>query len=727
VPNAAWISGATVSNTVWIAAAIASMGTSTVAAIASMAGWTGAATVPRLPAAIVSAATSIAKATESMAGWTAAAIAWMDGSIGAASASTDVWTAAGSASTVVSDQEDIMTLHLRRLPWRRLYRRTLEVGVLALVLLFGAVACGGGSSGTSDASAGLPETGEVTVALTDAEGDFLAYLIDVQSLRLRRADGAEVSLLPERSRIDFTELTALTEILGTGSVPVGTYTGARLTLDFSDAEVVVQDAGGEARPAVVVDGDGQPLGTVDVELALADSDRLRVTPATLRTLSLDFDLDASNTIDDSGDTPVVTVEPVLLASVGLDPDREHRARGLLTAVDAQAQAFGLDLRPFRRDDGGFGEIRVTVTGATGYEIDGERYQGDAGLQALAGLPAGTRLVAWGQGGAQGLVAERVLAGDSLYWNGSPVVRGVVRARDDRSLSLAAVVLTGGGELRFRRALEVLVGPDTAVAARGSAAGELDAFDVSVGSRVLAAGVFDGDGALDARDGRLYLPRAGLLGRVVEPAPLTVELSLLSGLRPEAFDFAGTGVMAEEDADPLAYRVATGALDLPALAADDWIQVRGQVSRFGFAPPDFQAQSVVDLSELVRGATARVVWPEGTGNPFVSLAPGRLDLDLAAARAEVRVRGRWRDRVIEPEVLSLLAPAATGGRYAIVERGTGVIRLYRQFEALTEALAAALDDGGRLRRIVSQGGYTGGAGELVTVRASFVFESPAVDD
>lgn len=619
-----------------------------------------------------------------------------------------------------------MTTQPERLPGRRLRRRTLELGVLALLLLFGAAACGGGSSNSAGGATAPPETGEVTVTLTDAEGDFLAYLVDVASLRLRRADGAEVALLPERTRVDFTELTALSEILGTGTVPVGSYVGAWLTLDFSEAEVIVQGAGGEAQPALLRDADGQPLEAFDVELSLADGDRLQVTPATVRTLSLDFDLEASNSIDDSGPTPVVTVEPVLLASLGFDPERELRARGLLTEVDAEAQAFGLDVRPFRRNAAGFGEIRVAVTDTTGYQIDGELFEGEAGLAALAEQPAGTRLVAWGQGGPDGLVAERVLAGDSLYWNGTPVARGVVRARDSQRLELAAVVLSGDGELRFTRELDVLVGPDTRVTARDSGAGELDAFDVSVGSRLLVAGALDG-ATLDARDGRIHLPWAGLLGRVVEPAPLTVELSLLSGLRPEAFDFTGTGVMADEDADPQRYQVATAALDLPSLSPDDWVQVRGRVGRYGFAPPDFEARSLVDLSEAVRGATARVRWPEATGNPFVSLSADRIDFDLTAARAQIRVRGRWRDRVIEPDVLALVAPADGEGRYAIVERGSGVIHLYRRFEDLSGALGRALDDGRLLRRTVSQGGYTNASGELVAVRASFVFESPAVGD
>ena len=44
------------------------------------------------------------------------------------------------------------------------------------------------------------------IGLTDADGDFLSYSVDVVSLTLTKADGAIVATLPLRQRVDFADL-----------------------------------------------------------------------------------------------------------------------------------------------------------------------------------------------------------------------------------------------------------------------------------------------------------------------------------------------------------------------------------------------------------------------------------------------------------------------------------------------------------------------------------------
>ena len=55
---------------------------------------------------------------------------------------------------------------------------------------------------------------------------------------------------------------------------------------------------------------------------------------------------------------------MLLASTDLEHDREHRVRGLLQAVTAQASEFTLAIRPFRQRDTRFGELTVRSTDST---------------------------------------------------------------------------------------------------------------------------------------------------------------------------------------------------------------------------------------------------------------------------------------------------------------------------------------------------------------------------
>ena len=103
-------------------------------------------------------------------------------------------------------------------------------------LATGLAACGGGG-GTTPQSAPDPiaaaecdpanpathaECGTVLLGLTDADGDFLNYTVDVVSLSLETANGRVVEPLPRSTRIDFTEYVDLTELLTAATVPPAT-------------------------------------------------------------------------------------------------------------------------------------------------------------------------------------------------------------------------------------------------------------------------------------------------------------------------------------------------------------------------------------------------------------------------------------------------------------------------------------------------------------------------
>jgi len=604
--------------------------------------------------------------------------------------------------------------------------RSLTKNALAALAVVAALAgCGGGGGSSAVApppAPAQPDTGDLVVTLTDAAGDFVAYIVDVDSIRLRRANGDVVETLPLATRVDFTQLAEVSEFLTVATVPAGLYEEIVLTLDFSDAEIMVQDESGEPVAANVVDGNGDPAGTLDVTLTLTDSDAVRITPATVHAFSLDFDLDASNSIDDTTSPPTVTVEPVLLAMPELEEDREHRLRGLLAEVDEAAEEVTLEVRPFRHRAGGFGRLTFGVDADTVYEIDGIAYDGDAGLMVLADVAEGTPVVAHGQVDDRQLVAETVLAGSSVYWSDAEVVHGVVRARDADSLTLSGVAVEFvDGRYTFRRELTVLVGEETTVAALGADSGDLDQRSISVGQRIVAAGEFADDLTLDASEGRVRMLVNRLWGDVVTADPLVVDLQLLNGRLPSVFDFAGTGVVEAEDADPNAYEIDTATLGLLDIEPTELVQVRGLVNRFGFAPPDFLGRTVVDVSTAARGATARVVWPNGSSEPFVATSPARIDLDLTGTRAVVNLQGRFRDLPIEPDMLALVAPDSGRGIYAVVQRGAGSLTMYRAFADAVDAMTALLDEGASLHRATAHGRYTEDSDELTTVRASFVFE------
>jgi len=99
--------------------------------------------------------------------------------------------------------------------WTRL--RALLVAPIAIALLTLA-ACGGGGGGdtqppVANQACSAATCGTLFVGLTDTDGDFLNYSVDVVSLSLRKADGTVVQALPTRQRVDFAGLVDLTELL----------------------------------------------------------------------------------------------------------------------------------------------------------------------------------------------------------------------------------------------------------------------------------------------------------------------------------------------------------------------------------------------------------------------------------------------------------------------------------------------------------------------------------
>ena len=100
-------------------------------------------------------------------------------------------------------------------------------------LLFTALiltACGGGASTASNPNPGptvtcdpadpatFDECGTVLVGITDADGDFYNYTVDVLSLTLETANGRTVEVIPNKTRINFTDYVDVTELVSAAYV-----------------------------------------------------------------------------------------------------------------------------------------------------------------------------------------------------------------------------------------------------------------------------------------------------------------------------------------------------------------------------------------------------------------------------------------------------------------------------------------------------------------------------
>ena len=516
-------------------------------------------------------------------------------------------------------------------------------------------ACGGGmggyggSSGTTspmNTPTPMPTTmscsasncGVAMVTLTDAKGDFLSYIVTLTSLQLQTADGTAVETVPAATTIDFAQLVNLTEVLTAGQVPSAEYVSARLTIDYSKANITADDGAGNAVPLIPVDANGNALtGALTVTVRLDNANHLAISAGHIGRLALDFNLAASNTVDLTAET--VTVAPTLVASVVPSDTKQVRVRGSLASASAAQNDFVLNIQPFHDEhpSSTTGQMTVQVTASTTYQINGTAYMGDAGITALAGLSAGTLVAAFGtlQTATQQptFTAASVLAGTSLENRALDQISGTVIARSHTALFVRSATWThGDGELDFEHQdVTVTVSDNTSVTEDGQM-GPFNASDISVGQHVVAFGNVtqssSGTVALDATAGQVQLDLTSAWGAVTTLAngSITLSLQTLGGLPANVFDFSGTGTSSENDANPIAYVVNTGTLSQIGLSINAPVRVLGFVTPFGSAPPDFTAQTLVSFAAV--DATLQVRFEHnGSTTAFSNLSPTSTTLML----------------------------------------------------------------------------------------------------
>ncbi len=378
------------------------------------------------------------------------------------------------------------------------------ISMMAITLMFSA--CGGGSSGSDNSS------GDVLIGLTDAKGDFATYTVDVISLTLTKQNGQTVETLPLNTRVDFAQYTDLTEFLTAATIPNGVYVKGTMTLDYTNADIQVEDADGNAIAVNnIVDSNGDPLTQLVASVNLKGRNSLPVAPGIPASLTLDFDLKQSNSVAfDVNDIPTITVTPLLVAEVNAKAPKRHRVRGPLKDVEVDKHRFTIFIHPFRnRISTGarhFGALKVNVDDNTVYEINGTAYTGTDGLTELALQPEKTAMIARGvvQFAPRRFIAREVYAGSSVPGGTLDVVRGSVMARSGNSLTVRGATLTrNDGSVQFKDTVTVLLDNTTIVRKQMSP----DPFainDISVGQRLTVFGTasVDGDGAwtLDAANG-----------------------------------------------------------------------------------------------------------------------------------------------------------------------------------------------------------------------------------
>ncbi len=569
-------------------------------------------------------------------------------------------------------------------------------------------ACGGGGGSTEIVEtpvaacnpadpATADQCGTLFVGLTDADGDFLSYSVDVLSLQLEKADGTTVETLPNSTRIDFAQYVDLTEFVTAATVPPGTYVAGTITLDYTDAEILVE-ADGLAKAAVVIGEDEQPLTETTLRISLADRNQLLITRGRPALLTVDFDLAASHEVDITPMPATAKSEPFILAEIDPVDAKEIRLRGLFVEASEDAMTYTVALRPFHHRNGDFGRATVHITEDTEFEVNEEVWKGVEGLRALNAAGRGTLTAAQGtlNVAEREFTANVVLAGSSVPGFDKDAVRGNVIARDGDELTVrGGTVILSDERAFFRDDVKVIVGPETKVFKRGHDA-LLGTDAISIGQKVTVRGTVTVDDAsgitIDATEGSVRMHITHLIGIVNElnPGQLDMTLHAIDRRRAAIFNFAGTGPSPDLDADPADYEVATGPLPLDAQAVGKPVVAYGFPTAFGMAPPDFEGRTLIDFS-AVRSALGVGWGASGTSAPFVSMSSEQLVLDNFNADIDQRHYIKQGPVLIDLTQLdaetTIVPPPSGRTLYSIKTRDS--LQLYANFDEFVAALIDGL--------------------------------------
>ena len=405
-----------------------------------------------------------------------------------------------------------------------------SVALMGVVLLL--AGCGGGASTTATANPDTPpqasacvpgdastadECGTLILGLTDADGDFDSYSVDVVSIQLEMANGRIVETLPTSTRIDFTDYVDLTEFVTAATVPPGVYVAGSITLDYTDAEVFVE-AGDASKEAIVVGEDNVPLGETTMRVRLSDRDQLLITRGRPSLLTMDFDLEASHEVDIVPTPAIAVAQPFIVAEIDPVDSKDIRVRGPLIETNEAEMFYTVNLRPFHDHMNDFGRAQVNVTDDTEFEVNGDAFTGVEGLRALAAAGQGTLTVAQGTLNVadREFTANLVLAGSSVPGADLDAIRGNVVARAGNELTVrGGKVYQRGLRPYYYGNITVTVGPDTRVN-KTTFDGQVSIDDISVGQNVWVRGdvTVDADSvSMDATAGAVRMNVTHLSGFV----------------------------------------------------------------------------------------------------------------------------------------------------------------------------------------------------------------------
>jgi hypothetical protein len=530
----------------------------------------------------------------------------------------------------------------------------------------------------------------VTLTATPSSDRFITYRVGLASIRLQTSGKSGSVVLPTATMVDFTKLFDLSEVVGEPSVAKGTYTGALITLDYSNAVIIYDDGSLDGIALTPLDANGGVLGQISVQVTLDPTDPLLSAPKQVGLMALNFNLAASNNVNLRDRT--VTITPMVAGSMLPIDAKQVRIRGPLLA--ASVTSFATGVTPFDSNVAGLGELAITPSSTTTYEINGFVSTGSAGQAQLGALPARTLTEAFGTLTASNastppatpatqttapasaatlppsnttsgvsFAVSQVVVDSTVSGVGVDRVSGVVSARSGNTMGIedATLVQNDGTNTFIPGTTIVNVSANTLVTFFGQDVAEvISPQQISVGSSIDVLGTVSntstGEVLIDASAGhvRLDLTTASGLVTAQGAGNLVLNLTNLGGRTITAFDFAGSGAAANQ------YAVATSSLDLTNAVVGAPVVVTGFPNAFATAPPNFTASTLLDPTTIQ--AELVIDWSRGTAAPFTSFDSSAITLDVHNSGAGPRHQIQIGSQIIDLAGLSsdpMIAADSTG--------------------------------------------------------------------
>jgi hypothetical protein len=531
------------------------------------------------------------------------------------------------------------------------------------------------------------------VTLTDDPGDFTTYTVNIDTITLTRNDSAVVTALSTAETVDFTKLRDVAELWGTATIPVGTYTSAAITLDYTSTNpgaFIAAMVNGKPQQVTVDTTAGVAATTQTINVIFDPANPLVIAPtygttAAVR-LAIDVDLAASGYFNSATDPTTLSVRPYVTVAIAPSDSRLIRVRGPLINTSVDLGTYTVYVRPFHDEANSLGALTLFSNADTIFTINGAGYTGTDGVSQLSKSSAGTTVTAayttyeptpTPTATAGIFHPVYVVAGGTLEDVYTQGLEGDVIARSGNTLTLqGSTLFVNSGITTYCPAnTQVILGSSTVVTADdNNALTNLNYNSIAVGQHIIARGIYDnndtpacdlpldatGSGAEDT--GSVRLISTDLAGSILSSSAGGVSLNLqtINDWPVSDYDFAGNGTSATTTPTAANFSVNTAGLAVPDTTVGDPFFVSGVFTPFGTAPPEFHAFAINAQTSVA--ATLHVIWDAGTTAPFSTLTATGASIDLTNPKlssAVIRLGSQSIDLVAlgaSPQIVAAVAPA-----------------------------------------------------------------------